>query len=100
MPTRPNKPNVAMDPNVLTTLKEIKAQLNTLGQRMDKIENDRRDRVHSGERQHNPCREDRTPRNHDRFEDGHYLKNIKLEVSNFDGRLDPQYYLDWIISLE
>ena len=28
------------------------------------------------------------------------LKNIKLDVSNFDGRWDSQYYLDWIMSLE
>ena len=35
------------------------------------------------------------PRNHDRHEDDdRYLKNIKLDVSNFDDRLDPQYYLD------
>jgi len=23
-----------------------------------------------------------------------------LDVSNFGGRLDPQYYLDWVMSLE
>ena len=23
-----------------------------------------------------------------------------MDVSNFDGRLDPQYYLDWVMSLE
>jgi len=28
------------------------------------------------------------------------VKNIKLDVSNFDGRIDPQYYLDWVMSLE
>jgi len=33
-------------------------------------------------------------------EDEQYLKNIKVDVSNFNGRLDPQYYLDWAISLE
>ena len=32
----------------------------------------------------------RVPRNHDNHEDDdRYLKNIKLDVSNFDGRLDP-----------
>ena len=46
-------------------------------------------------------REDKTPRNPDRFEDDDCcLRSIKLEVSNFDNRLNPQYYLDWIISLE
>ena len=28
------------------------------------------------------------------------MKNIKVDVSNFDGRVDPQYYLDWVMSLE
>ena len=41
------------------------------------------------------------PRNHDRSdEDDHYLKNIKLELLNFDSHQNPQYYLDWIMSLE
>jgi len=41
------------------------------------------------------------PRNHDRLEeDDRYLKNIKLYVSNFDDRLDPQYYLDWVMGLK
>jgi len=40
-------------------------------------------------------------RNHDRREDDdQYLNNIKLDVSNFNGRLDSQYYLDWVMSLE
>ena len=56
---------------------------------MDMIENDRRD----GDRQSRPRREDRVPRNHHCREDNdRYLKNIKLDVSNFNGRLDPQYY--------
>ena len=32
-----------MDPNLLTILEDIKNQLNNLGQRMDRIENDCRD---------------------------------------------------------
>ena len=64
---------------------------------MDRIENDH----HNGDHQSIPHQEDIVPRNHDRLEDDdRYLKNIKLYVSNFDGRLDPQYYLDWIMSLE
>jgi len=39
--------------------------------------------------------------NYNRYdEDERYLKNIKVDVSNFDGRLDPLYYLDWVMSLE
>ena len=33
-------------------------------------------------------------------DDDRYLKNIKLDVSNFDNRLDSQYYLDWVMSIE
>ena len=33
-------------------------------------------------------------------EDERYMKDIKVDVSNFDGRLDPQYYLDWVMSLD
>jgi len=86
-----------MNLNLLTILEDIKAQLNNLGQRMNRIENDCRD----GDRQPIPHQKDRVPRNHDHHkDDDRYLKNIKLDVSNFDGRLDPQYYLDWVMSLE
>ena len=91
------KPSTYMDPNLLTILEDIRAQLNNLGQRMDRIENDRRD----GDCQSSLRREDRVYRNHDRREDDdQYLNNIKLDVSNFNGRLDSQYYLDWVMSLE
>jgi len=53
---------------------------------MDKIENERRDRDRIEDRQPNQHWEDRYNRNYDRYEDDEcYLKNIKLEVSNFDG---------------
>jgi len=97
MSSNPEKPSTSIDPKLLTIIEDIKTQLNHLGQRMDMIENDCRD----GDRQSSPRQEDRVPRNHDRFEnDDRYLKNIKLNMSNFDGRLDPQYYLDWVMSLE
>jgi len=93
----PEKFSLSMNHNLLTILEDIKAQLNNLGQRMDMIENDRRD----GDYQSSPRREDRIPRSHDRLnDDDQYLKNIKLDLSNFDGRLEPQYYLDWVMSLE
>jgi len=39
--------------------------------------------------------------NYNRYnENERYLKNIKVDVLNFDGRSDPQYYLDWVMSLE
>ena len=44
---------------------------------------------------------ERSNTNYNRYdEDERYLKNIKVDVSNFDGRLDPQYYLDWVMSVE
>jgi len=43
----------------------------------------------------------RVPRNHDRHgDDDQYLNNIKLDISNFDDHLDPQHYLDLVMSLE
>ena len=87
MSPNPEKPSTSMDHNLLIILEDIRAQHN-LGQRIDRIENDRCDEDH----QSSPHREDRFPRNHDRLEDDDpYIKNIKLDVSNFDGRLDPQY---------
>ena len=83
--------STSMNPNLLTILENIKTQLNNLSQRMDRIKNDRRD----GDRQSSSHGEDKVPRNHDRHEDGdRYLKNIKLNTSNFDGRLYPRYHLD------
>ena len=114
------KPNTDMDPNasssgitssidymtleIFKTLKEIKAQMNTLGQRMDRLEVEHHDGSRNEERQLNNRdnrREERINRNYNRYdEDERYMKNIKVDVSNFDGRLDPQYYLDWVMSLE
>ena len=62
---------------------------------------ERHDRARNGERQVNNRREERMNMNYNRYdEDEQYLKNIKVDVSNFDGRLDPQYYLDWVLSLD
>ena len=85
----PNQ-QIFLIPEILKTLEEIKAQVNTLGQGMNRIEIEHSDRSRNEDRQPNQRREDRINRNYDRFvDDGRYLKNIKLEVSNFDGRLDP-----------
>ena len=68
---------------------------------MDRLEVERRDGGRNEERQLNQRREERIDMNYNWYDDDErYLKNIKLDVSNFDGRLDPQYYLDWVISLE
>ena len=113
----PVEPNTDMNPNasssgitsptdyitleILKTLEEIKAQMNALGQRMDRMELERHDDSCNEERQLNNRREERINRNYNRYdEDERYLKNIKVDVSSFDGRLDPQYYLDWVTSLE
>ena len=75
--------------------------MNTLGQIMIRLEVERRDGGRNEERQLNQRREERINRNYNPYdEDDWYLKNIKVDVSNFDGRLDPQYYLDWVMSLE
>jgi len=62
--SNPEISSIFMNPNILTILEDIKTQLNNLGQRMNIIENDRRD----GDRQPSPRQEDRVPRNHDRHE--------------------------------
>jgi len=68
---------------------------------MDRLEVERRDGGRKEESQLNQRREERINKNYNWYDDDErYLKNIKLDVSNFDGRLDPQYYLDWVMSLE
>ena len=57
MSSNPETSSTSMNPNLLTILEDIKAQLNNLGQRMDMIENDRCD----GDRQPNQRREDKSP---------------------------------------
>ena len=32
--------------------------------------------------------------------DARYLKNIKIDVSNFEGRHDPQLFIDWTLQLD
>ena len=50
MSSTPETSSMSMNPNLLAILEHIKAQLNNLGQRMNMIENDRRD----GDRQPSP----------------------------------------------
>ena len=65
------------------------------------IEVECRDRDRNKDRQLNQRREDIINMIYDRYEDDEqYQKNIKLDISNFDDRLDLQYYLDWVMSLE
>jgi len=88
-------------PKILKTFKEIKAQMNTLGQRMNMLEVEHRDRGRNEDRQLNQRQEERANKNYDRYDDDErYLKNIKLDISNFDYRLNPQYYLYWVMSVE
>ena len=72
----PVEPNTDMNPNasssgvtsptdhgtleILKTLEKIKAQMNTLGQRMDRLEVERHDGDHNEERQLNNHREEST----------------------------------------
>jgi len=102
----PDKPNIDIDPNaslssitspteyltlkILKTLQEIKVQINNLDQRMDMLEVEHRDGGRNEERQFNQRWEGRSNRNYDRYnDDERYQKNIKLDISNFDDRLDP-----------
>ena len=72
-----------------------------LGQIMDRLEMEHLDGGRNEERQLNNHGEERINMNYNRYdEDEWYLKNIKVDLSNFDGHLDPQYYLDWVMSLE
>jgi len=93
-------PTDYMTLEILKTLEEIKAQMNTLGQRMDRLEVERHDGARNEEHQFNNRREDRINMNYNRYDEDERYLNIKVDVSNFDGRLNPQYYLDWVMSLE
>ena len=57
MSSNPETSNTSMNPNLLLILEDIKAQLNNLGQIMNLIENDHRDR----HRQPSPHWEDKSP---------------------------------------
>jgi len=68
---------------------------------MDRLEVERHDGGCKEERQLNNRGEERINRNYNRYDENErYLKSIKVDVWNFDGRLDPQYFLDWVMSLE
>ena len=61
---------------------------------MNRLEVERRDGGRNEERQLSQRREESINRNYNWYDDDErYLKNIILDVSNFDGRIDPQYYL-------
>jgi len=32
--------------------------------------------------------------------DAQYLKNIKIDVPNFDGYYDPQFFINWVLQLD
>jgi len=88
------KPNTSLHPSLLTILEDIRGQVVKLGQMIDRIENEHYDQDRNEDRQPNQRRQDIINRNYGRYEDDErYLKNIKLEVSNFDGRLDPNITL-------
>jgi len=69
------KPNISIDPNLFTILEDIRGQLINLGQRMDRMENDRRDNDRKEDRQPNLNWEDKVPRTHDCYvEDDRYQR--------------------------
>ena len=71
-------PTDYMTLEILKTLEEIKAQMNTLGQRMDRLELERPDNSRNEERQLNNRREERINRNYNRYdEDDRYMKKSK-----------------------
>ena len=77
-----------------STLTKIIAKLETLTQTMIKLQVERK----------TPENEDTPSRNHhrDNFVDpsnsnAQYLKSIKIDVLTFNGRHDPQFFLDWTL---
>jgi len=65
-------------PKIFKTLEEIKAQMNTLGQRMDRLEVERHDGGHNEECPLNLRREERINMNYNRYdEDERYLRTSK-----------------------
>jgi len=89
----PEEPNTYMDLNsfssditsptdyitpIFKALEKLKAQINTLGQRMDRLEVERHDGGHNEERSLNLRREKRINRNYNRYdEDERYLRTSK-----------------------
>ena len=73
---------------------EITAKLDTLktlDERLTKVESTRDQTLSKNNRLDNT---DNTSN-----PDAQYLKNIKIDVPNFKGRHDPQFFIDWILQL-
>ena len=100
-----------MDTQFTTTLANIAARLDAmqiahteaqdeLHRRLDDIERDREPSPERGRGHHNRHNgahsNGRDPPNPDE----RYLKSIKIEVPTFDGRLEPQAFLDWLQSMD
>jgi len=105
MPTRNGHPylleesreshTTPMDPQQIAAMfAEINAKLNTLktlDEKLTKVESTR----------------DQTPPKNNRRNientfnlDAQYLKNIKIDVRNFEGCHDPQLFIDWTLQLD
>ena len=68
---------------------------------MDMLVIERHDVGRNEKRQLNNRQEERINRNYNQYDENEWmLKNIKMDVSSFGSRLDPQYYLDLVTSLE
>ena len=118
MPTRSGRPYLlaessdphpdTMDPQfapILTAIADITARLdamqvantenqNELHRRLEILEEDRETSPERGRRHHNRHNRAHNHRRDSPDPDDRFLKSIKVEVSTFDGRLDPQAFLD------
>jgi len=85
-----------MDPQQITTMfADINAKWDTL-----KTLDDRLTRVESTREQtapkNNRCNNTKNTSN----PDAQYLKNIKIDVPNFEGRHNPQLFVNWTLQLD
>jgi len=101
MPTRSDNPYLLEKSNeshttpmnlqqIATMFAEINAKLDTLktlDERLTKVKSTRDQTPPRNKRRHNTD----NPNNFD----AQYLKSIKIDVSNFDGRHDSQLFIDW-----
>ena len=103
-----------MDPNIHDTLNtilnkienmdrqlhevrdQVDANCRDLATRIGRLETNRRTtEVENSQNDSRSSRREQVPPYYTADADARYIKSVKVDAPSFDGRLDPQIYIDW-----
>jgi len=90
-----------MDQQLQEVRDQVDVNCRDLATRLDRVETNRR-KVTEEEISRNsrsPRRERVQPYN-TADADAQYIKSVKVDAPSFDGRLDPQVYIDWQLAMD